>query len=59
MADAFSPELARKPVDLRADAETQARVDVLAAKANAGLLTSAEEDEYRDSIKVADIVGVM
>ncbi len=59
MADAFTPELARKLVDLRADPETQAPVDELAARANAGALTPDEEDEYREYIEAADIVGAI
>ncbi len=59
MSEAFTPELARKIVDLRADSETQALVDELATKANEGTLTPEEEVEYKEYIEAADIVGVI
>jgi hypothetical protein len=34
VADAFTPEVARRMVDLKADAEMQARIDELAKKIN-------------------------
>ena len=46
--DCFTPEVARKVVDLRADPETQARLEVLAQKANEGNL-SAEDSAIYDS----------
>ena len=59
MTEAFTPELAQKIVDLRADSETQARVDELAAKASEGKLTTDEEVEYKECIEAVDIVGVI
>lgn len=37
--DCFTPEVARNVANLRADAETQARLDNLAQKANEGQLS--------------------
>jgi len=59
MTEAFTPELARKIADLRADSETQARVDEWAAKAGEGTLTADEEAEYKEYVEAADIVGII
>jgi hypothetical protein len=45
-AECLTPESAHKIVSLKADAELQARVDVLAEKANQGALSGDEEMEY-------------
>jgi uncharacterized protein YnzC (UPF0291/DUF896 family) len=42
----LTPEVARRIMDLRADAEVQARVDELARKANEGQLSERERAEY-------------
>ena len=42
----LTPEVARRIADLRADAELQARVDLLASKANEGRLSERERTEY-------------
>jgi hypothetical protein len=55
----LTPEVARKIVDLRADAETQARVDELADRANEGRLTDEERseyDRYREAFHVVTIL---
>jgi len=44
--ECLTPDVARKIVDLRADAQTQADIDQLADKANDGTLTSEERVEY-------------
>jgi len=44
--ECLTPEVAQRIVDLRADAETQARVDELASKANDGALSDEERTEY-------------
>ena len=59
MTDAFTPQVARKIAALRADPETQARVDELAAKANAGELTPEEDIEYKGYVEAADIMGII
>ncbi len=45
-AECLTQEAARKIVALKADDEMQERVDELADKANAGLLTEVEQSEY-------------
>lgn len=59
MAAAFTPELARRIVELRADPALQAFIDDLADKANLGTLTPEEERAYKSCIEAADIIGVM
>jgi len=59
VADAFTPELARKLADLRADEELQSHVDGLAKKANDGTITAAEDAEYKALIDAADLVAVL
>jgi hypothetical protein len=44
--ECLTPDVARRIVDLRADDQTQARVDELAEKANEGRLSPADADEY-------------
>jgi len=59
MAEVFTPELARKLAHLRADAESQARVDELADKANNGTLTAEEDREYKRYVEAADIIAII
>ncbi len=44
--ECLTPEVAKRVTDLRADAETQARIDELADKANEGQLSDEERSEY-------------
>jgi len=55
----MTEELARYLVGLRADAELQARVDELADKANEGLLTLEERDEYDGYISANEIIALL
>jgi hypothetical protein len=59
MTEAFTPEMARKLAELRAEPELQARVDALADKASAGTLTSEEDREYKSYVEAADIIGII
>lgn len=59
MADAFTPELARRIVELRAEPRLQAYLDELADKANRGTLTPEEERDYKSCIEAADIIGII
>ncbi len=52
-------ESARKLVDLRIDPAVQARVDVLAEKANEGLLTEPERAEYAAYINTDDFIAIL
>lgn len=58
VTDAFTPELARKIVELRAEPRLQARIDELADKASQGTLSPEEEQDYKNCIEAADIIGI-
>jgi hypothetical protein len=59
LASALTPELARKIVDLRADAETQALIDILGDKANEGTLTEAERRQYETYVRAGTLVSIL
>jgi len=59
VTDALTPETARAIVNLRADAETQARIDELRRKANDGTLTAEEDAEYKEFVEAVDIVSIL
>jgi len=59
VTDCLTPEVARRIVDARLDAETQARIDELARKANRGTLTVQERDEYAEFVEYIDLVGII
>jgi hypothetical protein len=52
-------DVARALVDLRTDAETQARLEELADKSTEGALTPAERDEYAGCVAAVDFVSVL
>jgi len=59
ISDAFSPEVAKAFVELRADSETEARINLLRRKAEEGSLTAEEDAEYRDFVEAVDIISVI
>ena len=59
LATCFTPEVARRLVEFRADAETQALVDALADKANEGTLSNREKAEYRQLVEAIDLITVL
>jgi len=59
VAECFTPAVARQIADLRADAETQARIDELAEKANEGQLSFEERGEYEAYIEAIDFIGIL
>jgi hypothetical protein len=59
VADAFTPELARRIVNLRADDELQAEIDVLRRKANEGTLSDEEEAAYKDFVEAVDVISII
>lgn len=59
LTDALTPESASALLDLRADAEVEARIEELRRKANEGTLTPAEDAEYKDFIEAVDLVSIM
>jgi len=52
-------ESARRVADFRLDAHVQERVDVLAERANEGLLTSEERDEYEAFVNASDLIAIL
>lgn len=59
VADCLSPEAATRLVNLRLDPVTQRQLDELAAKANEGLLTQQERDDYETIIDGLDLVAIL
>jgi hypothetical protein len=57
--ECFTPEVARRLADLRADPQLQARVDDLAEKANEGQLSAEEQGEYDRYREVYHLVTVL
>jgi hypothetical protein len=58
-ADCLTPEVAAKVADLRADDATQDRIDYLADRANDGLLTEEERDEYEGYLHAIDVIAIL
>ena len=56
---ALTPQAAEEIVNLRADAETQRRIDELADKCNEGLLSNEEQAEYQDYIALFNVLTVL
>jgi hypothetical protein len=56
---ALSPEAAKQLLALRADADTQSRIDGLADRANDGMLTPDERAEYESLIGAANLVAIL
>lgn len=59
LTDALTPDSALALVNLRADPELEARIEELREKANEGVLTPAEDAEYKDFVEALDIVSIM
>jgi hypothetical protein len=55
----FTPAVAKRVAELRADPVTQARIDELAAKCNESALTEAEQREYEAYIEAIDLIGIL
>src|SRR3712207_595030 len=59
VAQCFTPEVAQRVVDLRADPTVQARIEELADKCNEGTITPEELAEYDAYIHAMDVVAVL
>jgi hypothetical protein len=59
VTDCLTPQVARRLADLRADPQTESRLDLLAEKANEGQLTLEEENEYKQSIDAIDVLAIL
>jgi hypothetical protein len=56
---ALTPQAAAEIVNLRADDETQRRIDELADKCNEGALTLEERAEYQDYLALFNVLTVL
>lgn len=52
-------ESARRLVDFRIEPSVEERIDVLAAQANEGGLSTDERDEYEALINAADFISIL
>jgi hypothetical protein len=59
VVESFTPDVARKIVELRADAGLEQRVNDLRQKANEGTLTPDEDAEYRDFVESVDVISIL
>ncbi|MBI1901055.1 MAG: hypothetical protein HYS13_08085 [Planctomycetia bacterium] len=59
VTDCFTPEVARRIVNLKVDPRVQSHLDSLADKANAGRLTAAERREYEEFVEAIDVVAIL
>lgn len=59
VGSAIGPEGAKQLLGIRADAETQRRVDELADRANEGTITPEERSEYEALIATATVIGIL
>jgi hypothetical protein len=58
LGECLNAEAAKRVVELRIDPEVVARVEVLADKANEGLLTEEERAEYQSYVDAADFIAI-
>ena len=58
LAASLNTEAARSILAIRIDPETQARVELLAERANEGELTPEERDEYSSYVEAADLLAI-
>jgi hypothetical protein len=58
-ADCLTPEVAARVAEMRADETVQARIDYLAGRANEGLLTPEEAEEYDGYLHAIDVIAVL
>lgn len=55
----LTPEVAAKVADMRADEAMQSRIDYLADRANEGLLSPIEAEEYDGYLHAIDVIAVL
>ncbi len=58
LAACLNDEAARGILDHRVDPEIQARVEILAERANEGELSPEERDEYLSFVEAADLLAI-
>lgn len=55
----FDAESARRVTEFRVDAGVQARIGVLAERANDGVLSEDERAEYESLVNAADLISIL
>ena len=55
----LTPEAARNVLELRADAEAQARIDELADQSTAGTLNANERAEYEAYVAASSVIAIL
>jgi hypothetical protein len=58
-ANCLNEEAARRIVELKFDDETLARVELLGDKANEGLLSDEESEEYKSYVEIGDVIALL
>lgn len=59
VAGAIGIESAQRVVALRADADIEERMELLAGKANEGTLSPGEREEYENCVRVIDVIAIL
>ena len=59
LAQALSPEVAQRIVELKPDSGVLARVEALGEKSNLGTLTDSERDEYQSLADAGTLVALL
>ena len=59
ITDAFTPEMAKVIVNLRADSELESRIQELRTKSNLGTLSPQESEEYQEFVEAVDIISII
>ena len=59
VVESFTPGVARKIVNLRADPDLEQHVAELRRKANEGTLTAEEDAEYKDFVESVDVISIL
>jgi len=55
----FTPQVAERIAELRLDRDLIVRIELLAQKANEGMLTAEEDDEYKDYVEGGDMLSLL
>ena len=59
VGETLNEDAARRLIALKADAELQARMDVLAEKCNQGTILPGEQDEYSEYISAGNLLNIL
>ena len=59
VAQCFTPEVAKRVAELRADPAVQARIEELADKCNEGTITPEDMAEYDAYMQAMDVVAIL